>query len=143
MNTEDKDFVARAREAYRADEMTARQIRRFDEALSERLARGRGRARTLTWAMAMAVVAVGIFAMSQMVIDEETELDRTSSEVATVTAPSDSVDEWPTEDDVSALTMDDVAGGDFDELLQDEWLPDDYQALAMVIDLNSELEILR
>ena len=143
MNTEDKDFVARAREAYRPDEMTAGQIRRFDEALSERLARGRGRARTLTWAMATAVVAVGIFAMSQMVIDEETELDRISSEVATVTDPSDSVDEWPTEDDVSALTMDDVAGGDFDELLQDEWLPDDYQALAMVIDLNSELEILR
>ncbi len=143
MNTEDKDFVARAREAYRPDEMTAGQIRRFDEALSERLARGRGRARTLTWAMAMAVVAVGIFAVSQMVIHGETEFGGTPSEVAALTDTSGSVDEWPNEDDVSALTIDDVADGGFDELLQDEWLPDDYQALAMVIDLNSELEILR
>ena len=138
MNTEDEKFLSAIQETYVPDEMSAKDIRRFNTELREKTAKPRGIATALVLAFAVTTVALVVWAGSFTFGSSptvETVLEgseRQVMEIATLEA-----------DDLALqLSLLELEDGAFDEMAESEWLPEDYQVLAILINSNNEEELI-
>jgi hypothetical protein len=140
MNEEEKEFVDHIRSVYRAPEMSSSEAVRFDEALTKRRSVRPSMPRGLVLAGAVGALALLLWTWTPDGPDMQPD-----GLVAQSEAPlGDPKLEAPEDEfgDESAWGFE-VLFDDEEDLADDaEWMPDDYLALATLIDFHQKEELI-